>query len=88
MVVPWPQVVSRTGITVFVAFREAMRAVAMREREDSRVVLFVAPGLLNALLVRYSFSPPSSSEYFEEGRVAPNSRNGNCLECGITHWKL
>lgn len=45
MVVPWPQVVSRTGITVLVAFREEIRAVAMRERDEERVVLLVAPGL-------------------------------------------
>lgn len=54
MVVPWPQVVSRTGITVLVAFREEIRAVAMREREDSRVVLLVAPGLCRSELVECS----------------------------------
>jgi hypothetical protein len=45
MVVPWPQVVSRTGITVLVASREEVRALAMREREDERVEVLVAPGL-------------------------------------------
>ena len=45
MVVPWPQVVSRTGITDLVAARDAVRAVAMRERDDSRVEALVAPGL-------------------------------------------
>lgn len=45
MAVPWPQVVSRTGMTVLVASSAEMRAFARREREDSRVVLFVAPGL-------------------------------------------
>ena len=45
MEVPWPQVVSRTGITVRVASRAVVRALARREREDWMVDWFVAPGL-------------------------------------------
>lgn len=45
MDVPWPQVVSRTGITECVASRAVVRDFAMRESEDERVVWFVAPGL-------------------------------------------
>lgn len=54
MVVPWPQVVSKTGMTVLVALREATRALAMRLREDSREHLLVAPGLFGMLLVQGS----------------------------------
>jgi hypothetical protein len=55
MVVPWPQVVSRTGITVLVDERDEVRAVAMREREEEREEELVAPGLGGGLLVYLLF---------------------------------
>lgn len=45
IVVPWPHMVSRTGITVVVAERALVRAWASRVRADARLVLFALPGL-------------------------------------------
>lgn len=45
MVVPLSAVVSRTGITVLVALRAEVMFLAMREREEGRSDLHLAPGL-------------------------------------------
>lgn len=43
--VPWPHIVSRTGITVEVSERALVKALARRVMADDNEVLFAAPGL-------------------------------------------
>lgn len=47
IVVPWPHIVSRTGVTVEVAARALVRAFARRVRAEERVVWPALPGLYN-----------------------------------------
>lgn len=46
IVVPWPHIVSRTGVTVEVAARAFVRAFARREMAEGKLVWFALPGLV------------------------------------------
>lgn len=46
IVVPWPHMVSRTGVTVVVAERALVRACARRVMAEGRLVLLALPGLI------------------------------------------
>jgi hypothetical protein len=45
IVVPWPHIVSRTGITVDVSERALVKALARRVMAEDDEVLFAVPGL-------------------------------------------
>lgn len=81
IVVPWPHMVSRTGVTVSVASSARINCLARRDSEDSRVVWFVAPGLEDVklfVLFHYLLSArthwklyswiPSSSQRFRSSK--------------------
>lgn len=46
IVVPWPHIVSSTGVTVEVAARALVRAFARREMAEEKLVWFALPGLV------------------------------------------
>lgn len=52
---PWPHIVSRTGVTVCVCARASVRVFASRVRASGRGVWFVLPGLGGLSILVFSF---------------------------------